>query len=700
MGWRFFAVQAMRDTDRDQHWPAAQQHHLELLQAIALKVSPPKEPEPGRLADVIQRIVDLLDLNTQAFNFSRTKAPEAGMEEKAKHQALLLEQMRSTTQFVRGEFHPQQLDRYLRSIFRKIDKAFMAVHGISGVALLDTLQGLLRISEDRLNNHRRLCQRVLRSYKEKRAVKAYFEAFPKENARRDLILAAATENGVKPHHMRYFLIEEADRFLPDIYTFDDQDISAASPQGADLAAARRAVDAWSLAFGDLKDHPVEHLYLANPVWDRPFIKLANGRTFWPCPGTFFSFGFEMFERLMTADPTLLQTYEDARAHVLEEELNLLLRKYYPNGRVIRGIKWTSPVDKKNYENDAVVLIDHTALIFEAKAGKVSAEAKRGADRRLKREIQKLMVEPAAQSKRLMEFLANERGEHFFQSKDGEQCIDSRSIASFVRINVTFNVIGALSSRWPDLVDADLIPPESVQVPTMSLADLDIVCEVLKQQATITHYLHRRQSFEANADYFADEYDLLAFYLQTGFNIGETEFDGTWLMIYGMSDRLNAYFKRQAEGERPAPPAPHRSPLFIRIIDALEDRRPDHWLELTDRLLNVGKSDQEIVESNIAASVAKVRKSRERSMSWGAQLANGPPQRRQAIAFVWYRCPDRDDRQARLRTHAAQTMEMAETDDCLVVGFDITRKADAYSVIGIFKKSSRAPERAAGDPTAK
>ena len=69
---------------------------------------------------------------------------------------------------------------------------------------------------------------------------------------------------------------------------------------------------------------------------------------------------------------------------------------------------------------------------------------------------------------------------------------------------------------------------------MSIADLDSVCEMLKEESTITHYLHRRKAFEANALYFADEYDLLAFYMKTGFNIGETEFDGTKLMIYGMS----------------------------------------------------------------------------------------------------------------------------------------------------------------------
>jgi hypothetical protein len=687
MGLRFFAVQALDERD-DHRPPAAQQHHLELLQGMALIGSPPKVPESVRLADIVERIIDLLDTNAQAFNFSRMHAPEPGTEETAKRQALVLEQIRGTTQFVRGEFYPHQLDRYLRSIFRHIDDDFGKAHGITGAAVLEILQRLMRTVEDKLNDHRQRCRKVLKSYKAKKAVKNYFEMFPEESPRRDSILAAAAARQVQPHHMRFFLLEEADRFLPRVFSFGEDDVNAACPAGADRAAAKRAIEAWSLAFGDLRKHRVEHLYLANPVWDRPFIKLTDGRFFWPSPGTSLSFQFEMFERLIATNAELLQTYEDARANVLEEELGLLLKKYYPDGRVIRGARWTSPADRKEYENDVVVLIDHTALLFEAKSGKVSAEAKRGADRRLKREIDKLMVEPAAQSKRLMELLKNDRREHAFQSRDGEQVIDSRNIDRFIRVNVTFNIIGALSSRWPYLVEADLMQADAVQIPTMSIADLDTVCSALNEQATITHYLHRRSAFEAAADYFADEIDLLAFYLKTGFNIGETEFDGTPLMIYGMSDELNAYFKRQAEVERPTRPVAERTRLFGRIVSALENRRPEHWLELTGRLLNVGIDDQETIERNIGPSVAKVRKSRDASMSWSAQLANGPPQRREAITFVWYRCADRDDREARLRTHAGQAMELAGTDDCLLVGFDITSPADAYSVIGLFKKRVR------------
>src|SRR5262249_27070253 len=158
----------------------AEQHHLELLQALALRAHPPIVPEASRLTDVVQRIVELLEMNAQAFKLSRTKATEANAEEKIKYQASLLEQIRGSTQFVRGEFHPHQFDRYIRAIFARIDSEFAVVYGISASSLLDTLQRLLDLIEDKLNDHRRRGGKIIKAYKSGKAEKAYFEQFPEE----------------------------------------------------------------------------------------------------------------------------------------------------------------------------------------------------------------------------------------------------------------------------------------------------------------------------------------------------------------------------------------------------------------------------------------------------------------------------------------------------------------------------------------
>ena len=45
--------------------------------------------------------------------------------------------------------------------------------------------------------------------------------------------------------------------------------------------------------------------------------------------------------------------------------------------------------------------------------------------------------------------------------------------------------------------------------------------------------------EKHAKFIADELDLLVFYLETGFNIGESEYDGLELNLYGISSKLDS-----------------------------------------------------------------------------------------------------------------------------------------------------------------
>lgn len=193
---------------------------------------------------MVERVVELLDKNAQAFNSRDTKAPPPGMEEKAKRRALLLDQMRGITQVVRGEFHPHQLDRYLRAVLKRIDKEFADQHGITGTALFDVLQELLLIVEGRLNEHRVLCHRVFRCRKPSKAIKAYFAAFPEEASRRELVLADATAKAVVPELMRYFLVEEVEKFLPRVYTLSASVIADACADGVNAGAAQRAINAW------------------------------------------------------------------------------------------------------------------------------------------------------------------------------------------------------------------------------------------------------------------------------------------------------------------------------------------------------------------------------------------------------------------------------------------------------------------------
>ena len=330
------------------------------------------------------------------------------------------------------------------------------------------------------------------------------------------------------------------------------------------------------------------------------------------------------------------------------------------------------------------MIDRTILIFEAKSRRVTPSALRGSRDRLSVEIQKLMVEPAEQSRRLMNKLSIERHVHRFESQDGPVEIDSRMIESFIRINISFEAIAYLSSRWPELAEAELITKDAVQIPTMTLGDLETICRSLRSQAETVHYLQRRGDFERNAIYLADELDLLALYLATGFNIGEAEFGETGFVIYGMSARLDKYFSPQQPGTPLLLPEAKRTHLWNAILDEMERRASDGWLGITNRLLNVAYDDQVRAEKHMAG--ARRRLSRRRDPpAYAAMLANGPPQRREALALITFGEMTREERFEFAKEAAATTMNNAGTNDCLVVGFIVNERPAPFHLVALLTR---------------
>ncbi len=85
------------------------------------------------------------------------------------------------------------------------------------------------------------------------------------------------------------------------------------------------------------------------------------------------------------------------------------------------------------------------------------------------------------------------------------------------------------------------------------ADIEIIFEVLGEGCEKLHYLVRRAEFERNFDYIGDEIDLLAFYLDTGFNIEEDEFKQQSISLFGMSKIFDPFFMKELpEKETPKP----------------------------------------------------------------------------------------------------------------------------------------------------
>lgn len=101
----------------------------------------------------------------------------------------------------------------------------------------------------------------------------------------------------------------------------------------------------------------------------------------------------------------------------------------------------------------------------------------------------------------------------------------------------------------------------------------------------------RSEFEANAHYVADETDLLAFYIDNGFNIGEKEYDGTTLVIYGMSEMLAPYYMSvwtREKVEKPKRPFAKWWKLILDQMDVQPLKRVDATSQSLSRLMQAAR----------------------------------------------------------------------------------------------------------------
>src|SRR5690606_27452969 len=156
----------------------------------------------------------------------------------------------------------------------------------------------------------------------------------------------------------------------------------------------------SLAPGELKDTNPEHIYLNNPIWKKPYIRLANGSLFAALPQLVFSFPFVIMEGLTVGHEKLEVAYEDARADHLEQAVAALLSTAMPSATIYRGVVWDDPNTGKTWENDVVALLGNFIFVFEAKSGRIKDAARRGGDLSLRKNFKELFVEPGEQGWRL------------------------------------------------------------------------------------------------------------------------------------------------------------------------------------------------------------------------------------------------------------------------------------------------------------
>lgn len=458
-----------------------EQHHIELLQALLLMLpisewGDPPAP-PADIQKTIDSIVDLAD----AFFARRFRAIEDAPDLQARTVLALQERLRVHTQMVRNWGYFSEVVQISSELYAPLDDAFRKALGFTASDLIATGRHLVRLLEDRNTDRFKRLKLAFRERTIPRLVRAFIKHHPEMKGDPEQFLRAIPGN-VTLEEVKFRLLAQASISFVVVMSFTAEQVAQSSGLAVDTTG--RVLDALSLHPGDLSGQDPERLFMANPVWRSPVIKVGSAY-FCPAPQSVFSHIHEVMRSL--ADQIgLSESLESQRAAYLEDKVKRLLSEALPTAELRHGIKWRS--DGTEYETDHVAALDKTVVIVEDKSAALTAPGLRGAPDRVRRHVTELIVAPSEQSSRLEKII--------WEAKAGDSNaaatlmpfgLDFSGTERVVRISVTLDDFSILASAEGELKGAGWIPRSLMLASTLNVADFQVTIDILGRPAYFLHY---------------------------------------------------------------------------------------------------------------------------------------------------------------------------------------------------------------------
>jgi len=393
----------------------------------------------------------------------------------------------------------------------------------------------------------------------------------------------------------------------------------------------------------------------------------------------------MMSAVFRDDPPLRIAYDKRRSDYLEKKTAELFQKAFPEATLTPNFKW-HPDRSQEFETDLIVDMGPILILVEAKSGGISPQARRGAPERLGEDIDRLLIEPSRQSKRLEDAIwAAKAGDPGMQPFKDVFPTNLDRIHRIVRVSVTLEDIGFIHTNVNALKEAGFVPPDIAVAPAVTLADLEIVFDILQSPLERIHYWVQRSVWEGSADYTADEIDLLGVYLNTGLSVGDIH-KNTRLVLVGASKPIDEYYEATRHGIAKDKPAYQATQWWRDLLARLEEKKPDRWIEAGIVLLSAGYQQQIEIGQRLKGLVSTVQKLRERASSRNGLVFFASADTSEAIALLVLVASQVPGRFRLMENIASQAfVEHAKVLRCVVIMINADSPRYPYGTLAVFTR---------------
>ena len=651
--------------------------HIEILQALLLQINPEKMSQkpypPEKLKQVWDQIKTLV--NTQVYRHFNPAILQLTEEEKAV--AFVQFRMSCSTMTVRNWGHHLQVKRLARELYCHFDEKLLGECKFSVSDIFNVFETLYFEICSKQSNHINALKNLFESSGNDacKLILNYFDFIGSNKEEAEQFINKYNVQQSSLNQVIPFIYSHYELRLPEVYAFQAANLAKSLNISEDRVKA--VLDKYAHSIGELSEYKTEDLYMSNPVWDKPVIKLPAGEYFCALPVSFFSFVIPCIEAVLS--PFKLEVSE-RRAKFLESKVVEIVKERFPSSQIKTNFKWFK--DGKKYETDLVAFFDSIALIIECKSGKITSPALKGEPNRLRKHIQKLLIDPNEQSSRLKEHLeflsSNADVSDPIRDKIG---YDLGKVHRVIRVSVSLEDFRQIQSNLMQLKNTDWLPPNFAPCPSMNLASFETVFDILEDPAQIIDYFMKRELIEESISYNADEIDLLGLYLTTLLIIDKVK-PGYYYDFTGMSAPLNIYYNSLNEGITLEKPQPKISPLFSSIFSQLADD-DQAGLNKIRIVLNMFSPDEQI---NIMKKLDELKK--QVNNNWNSREQNNTlisiPSNSSTygLAYVMFKNDNTLDVRELMENESTIALKTSKAKTMVVIGKNIDHDSTAYNFIGL------------------
>lgn len=407
--------------------------------------------------------------------------------------------------------------------------------------------------------------------------------------------------------------------------FTEEDLARFA--GVSAAATEAFLARFSVTFGefealdrppnleDFRDRPLLHDGAGN------YICISPPNLHWALRG-----GFE--SALKNAGAAPFKRYERHRSSVAEgravDALAAALRADWAHSGLFYEI--TEDGQVKRPELDGLVRHDSALFIVEVKAAGMRPSARRGAPDALRDWLRDELAKAGRQVRRTRDALLADSGPPpIFDSKGRPVSVDLTGINHIVEVVVLLEDLPAIAPQTWRLADSGLLPTAPVPW-TLSLHELEVICEIVSRPLELVHYAQRRQRLDEHRRAWAvDELDYFMHYILFGLYWPTPEEGDEVVPVHLLShtDKLDEYMlfahgKRTRPAKRPTQRHHHKVAALLECLDSLDSRgRLDAGLAILD---SDGPSRRRIAAdlSSLRARSARDGMTHDRSFFFGRE----------------------------------------------------------------------------------